>query len=52
MSDELKLYLICFTRNVISLICFTILSIAFHKWWLIFFALIFWCSVEKNEGDK
>lgn len=26
MTDELKLYLICFAINVISLICFTILS--------------------------
>ena len=52
MRDELKLYLICFTINVISLICFTTLAIVFQKWWIVFFALLFWCSVEKDEGDK
>ena len=53
MSEDLKFYLICYARNVISLICFTILSIVFHKWWIVFFALIFWCSVEeKDKGDK
>lgn len=52
MSDKLKLYLMCYIRNAISLICFTILSIVFQKWWIVFFALIFWCYVEKDEGDK
>lgn len=51
MSEYLKLYLICFTRNVISLICFTILAIIFQKWYIVFCALIFWCSVEKEEED-
>ena len=52
MTDELKLYLMCFIRNVITLICFTILAIVFHKWWIIFFSLIFWISVEDKEENK
>lgn len=27
--------------NIINLICFTILTILFHKWWIILFALLF-----------
>lgn len=54
MSDELKLYLICFIRNVISLICFTILSIVFNKWWIALLSILFWSGVEikKDKGDK
>lgn len=28
-------------RNCISVICCTILAIVFHKWWLIFIAILF-----------
>ena len=49
MSEKEKITLMCFIRNSIALICFTILAIIFRKWWIIFFALIFWCYVEKEE---
>lgn len=52
MSENLKLYLICYARNVISLICFTILAIVFNKWWIVLFTIIFWCSVEKKEKEE
>lgn len=51
MNNDLKLYLLCFTRNVISLMCFTILAIVFHKWWIVFFALLFWVIVEREETE-
>ena len=36
-------------RNCISVICCTILSIVFHKWWLIFIALLFTTTIEKSK---
>ena len=36
-------------KNMIVIICFTILSIYFKTWWFIFFALIFWTYLG---GDK
>ena len=51
MNNDLKLYLLCFTRNVISLMCFTILAIVFQKWWIVFFALLFWVIVEREETE-
>jgi hypothetical protein len=40
-------------RNCVSLICCTILAIAFNKWWLIFIAVLFTSFVENvDEGDK
>lgn len=36
-------------RNCISVICCTILSIVFHKWWLIFIASLFTTIIEKSE---
>ena len=52
MSEELKLYLICYARNVISLICFTILAIVFNKWWIVLFTILFWISVEEKEKKE
>lgn len=52
MSEKERLILMCFIRNAISLICFTILAIVFQKWWIVFFSLIFWVTVEKEEGEK
>lgn len=52
MNEYNKLCLICVARNVISLICFTILAIIFNKWWIVFFSLLFWCSVEKDKDEK
>lgn len=37
-------------RDMINLICFTILSILFNKWWLIFFSILFmthWEHIKK-----
>ena len=39
-------------RNMVSLICWTILAVHFEKWWLTFFAILFWCTYEKTETRK
>lgn len=41
---------LCVIRNSISLICFTVLSIAFNEWWIIFFSLLFTAQVGKKEN--
>lgn len=50
----MKIYLMAMVKNIIALICFTILAIVFNKWWIVFFSLLFWSFVTaKNEsGDK
>ncbi|MBQ1551400.1 MAG: hypothetical protein IIZ67_04780 [Bacilli bacterium] len=52
MNEELKLYLICFVRNIICLICFTVLAIIFNKWWIVLFTILFWISVERKENKE
>lgn len=35
-------------RNSISLVCFTILAIIFKTWWIVFFAILFTSSIDKE----
>ena len=44
-----KLFWICIIKNIVALICFTVLAIVFHKWWIILFALLFMSSVETKH---
>ena len=46
-----KMNLICIIKNIVSIICFTILAIIFNHWWIIFFSLLFMVKVEKKD-DK
>ena len=34
--------------NAICLVCFTVLAVAFNKWWLIFVAVFFWTFKTKE----
>lgn len=43
-----KLNALLVIRNSISLICFTILAIVFKIWWIVFFAILFTSSVDKD----
>lgn len=43
-----KLNVLAAVRNSISLICFTILAITFKTWWIVLFAILFTCSVDKD----
>lgn len=52
MNENELITLICYTRNAISLICFTILAIVFQKWWIVFFSLIFWAIVVEEKGEQ
>ena len=46
-----KMNLICIIKNIVTIICFTILAIIFKHWWIIFFSLLFMAEVKTKE-DK
>ena len=46
---RLKINLLCVVKNVSVLGLFTILSIAFNRWWIIFFSILFLSSVEEDK---
>ncbi len=52
MSEDLKLQLAVLAKNTITLICFTILSVIFNHWWIVFFAIIFITTVEKEREEE
>ena len=39
-------------KNIIVVICFTILAIMFNKWWIIFFSLLFITYFDGNIDNK
>ena len=44
----------CIVRDIVVIICFTILSISFDKWWIIFFSILFmthWKKHNKTLGE-
>ena len=45
-----KMNLLCIIKNIVSIICFTILAIMFNYWWIIFFSLLFMLKVEEKEN--
>ena len=42
-----KMNLLCIIKNMVSIICFTILAVMFNHWWIIFFSLLFMVKAEK-----
>lgn len=52
-KNRINMELICAIRNIVALICFTALAIIFHKWWIVFFSIIFFAWVEDDKnGNK
>ena len=47
-----RVILLCLLKNVISLICFTILAVVFKHWWIVFFSLLFYSYTEKEKYFK
>ena len=35
-------------KNIIAIICFTILAIVFNKWWIVLFSLLFLTYLESK----
>ena len=48
----MEIYLIAMVKNIVALICFTILAIVFNKWWIVFFSLLFWTFFKSKSGDE
>lgn len=36
-------------ENIITLVCFTVLSIVFGKWWIVFFSALFMNYVRRDK---
>lgn len=47
-----KLCIILVLKNIVSIICFTILAIVFNKWWLIFFSILFLTNFDVTYDTK
>ena len=47
-----KMNLLCIIKNIVSIICFTILAIMFNHWWIIFFSLLFMVKAEEKDDNK
>ena len=45
-----KLFWLCAVKNVLALICFTVLAIVFQRWWIVLFALLFMSGVETKRN--
>lgn len=41
-----------FIKNMVVIICFTILAIVFKKWWIAIFAVLFISDVKYSGKDK
>ena len=42
----MNLQTMCFIWNILTLLIFAKLAAHFDKWWIVFFATVFWCWVE------
>ena len=52
MSEDLKLMIAVLIKNTVCTIAFILLAIAFNKWWLCLFGILFITTVEKNNERK
>jgi uncharacterized membrane protein SpoIIM required for sporulation len=46
-----KIMIMMIIHNILVLVCFTILAIAFNSWWIIFFSALF-LDYFKKGSDK
>jgi hypothetical protein len=49
---KFKLQIGCLIRNIISLICFTILAIIFGHWWIVLFSALFTSWVKEGGSNE
>lgn len=49
MNKEILLMIL--VKNIITLVCFTILAIQFEHWWIVFFSVFFLTTI-KTEGNE
>lgn len=51
MSENLKLQIAVLIKNTISLTLWVVLAIAFNKWWIALFSILFLTFVKKNNKE-
>ena len=47
INMDKSIYWACIIKNSICVICFTVLAIIFHKWWIILFSALFLSGVQS-----
>lgn len=47
--DKNKIYFILVIKNIVSIICFTILSIVFNHWWIVLFSILFLTIFKSSK---
>ena len=52
MSEDLKLQIAVLIKNTISLALWVVLAIAFNKWWIALFSILFLTFVEKENNKE
>lgn len=50
-KEKLKTFIIVCIKNIIVLICFTVLAIVFKKWWIVLFSILLYTTVSIGD-DK
>ena len=49
MNKEILLMIL--VKNIITLVCFTILAIQFEHWWIVFFSVFFLTTIRTEAGE-
>lgn len=49
MSEYLKLQIAILIENTICLTLWVVLAIIFNKWWIVFFSILFFDTIETNK---
>ena len=52
MSENLKVQIAVLIKNTISLALWVVMAIAFNKWWIALFSILFLTSVEKEKNKE
>ena len=45
-----KINLLCIIKNIVTIICFTILAIIFNHWWIILYSSLFKAKAETKKN--
>ena len=52
MSENLKLQIAVLIKNTISLALWVVMAIAFNKWWIALFSILFLTFAEKENNKE
>ena len=44
-----SIYCACLIKNSICVICFTVLAVIFHKWWIVLFSALFLSDLKTTH---